>query len=275
MLEIPEAVTIARQIEERLSGRHVVSAVAAAFPHGFAWYFGDPAGYGALLADRTVEGARAVGGMSEVMLDGVGMLFNDGAIPRYWPSGAKRPRKHQLLVEFDDGSALTCGIQMYGGIWAFPAGTRMNDYYDLAWTKPSPRTDAFTFDYFHDIVAQADAKLSAKALLATQQRIPGLGNGVLQDILFQAGIYPKRKVQTLTDADVEKLYNSIVHILRSMTNAGGRDVEKDFFGNPGGYKTILSRKTVGTPCPVCGQEIVKEPYLGGAIYFCPGCQPNA
>jgi len=273
MLEIPEAVTISRQMREQMTGRHVASAVAGAFPHGFAWYSGDPAGYGALLAGRAVEGAQAVGGMVEVRLAGARMVFGDGASPRFFAPGGKRPKKHQLLVEFDDGSALACGVQMYGGIWAFREGEFDNGYYETARTKPSPLSDAFTFDYFNEIVAAADGKLSAKALLATEQRIPGLGNGVLQDILFYANLHPKRKVSTLTEADIKKLYESVVRTLRAMTDAGGRDVEKDFFGNPGGYKTILSRLTVGAPCPVCGRAIVKEAYMGGAVYYCPGCQP--
>lgn len=273
MLEIPEAVTIARQIGERLTGRHVASAVAGASPHGFAWYHGDSAGYGELLAGRGVEGARAVGGMVEMVLEGAGLIFCDGASPRYVAPGDKRPKKHQLLVEFDDGSALSCGVQMYGGMWAFRAGEFENGYYETARKKPSPLTDEFTYDYFREIASAADGKLSAKALLATEQRLPGLGNGVLQDILFRAGIHPKRKVSTLTEADVQKIYESVVHTLRAMTQAGGRDVEKDFFGSPGGYKTVLSRLTVGLPCPVCGETIVKEAYLGGAVYDCPVCQP--
>jgi formamidopyrimidine-DNA glycosylase len=57
-----------------------------------------------------------------------------------------------------------------------------------------------------------------------------------------------------------------------MTNMGGRDTEKDLFGNIGGYKTILSKNTFKNPCPHCGDAIVKETYLGGAVYFCPTCQ---
>jgi formamidopyrimidine-DNA glycosylase len=53
---------------------------------------------------------------------------------------------------------------------------------------------------------------------------------------------------------------------------GGRDTEKDFFGHNGRYKTILSKNTVKNPCPNCGNKIVKEQYLGGAVYFCPSCQ---
>jgi formamidopyrimidine-DNA glycosylase len=58
-----------------------------------------------------------------------------------------------------------------------------------------------------------------------------------------------------------------------MAEKGGRDTEKDLFGNAGGYKTLLSKNTYKNPCPNCGNTIVKEAYLGGAIYFCPVCQP--
>ena len=58
-----------------------------------------------------------------------------------------------------------------------------------------------------------------------------------------------------------------------MTRAGGRDTEKDLYGQAGGYRTILSRNTLDKPCPVCGGALIREAYLGGNIYFCPVCQP--
>jgi len=57
-----------------------------------------------------------------------------------------------------------------------------------------------------------------------------------------------------------------------MTSPGGRDTENDLSGRPGGYKTRLSRNTVGQPCPVCSTLLRKEAYLGGSIYYFPGCQ---
>jgi len=51
--------------------------------------------------------------------------------------------------------------------------------------------------------------MSAKAVLATQQRIPGLGNGVLQDVLWRAGVHPKRKLGTVSAAGREKLYGAV------------------------------------------------------------------
>jgi formamidopyrimidine-DNA glycosylase len=57
-----------------------------------------------------------------------------------------------------------------------------------------------------------------------------------------------------------------------MTEHGGRDTEKDLFGHPGGYRVKLSKNTLDSGCPECGGQLVKEAYLGGAVYYCPSCQ---
>jgi formamidopyrimidine-DNA glycosylase len=116
------------------------------------------------------------------------------------------------------------------------------------------------------------SSFSAKAFLATEQRIPGLGNGVLQDILWTAHIHPKCKMGELTEQETQAMFEAVKHVLAAMTAQGGRDTERDLFGQPGGYKTVLSRNTVDTPCPVCGTPIKKASYLGGSIYTCEGCQ---
>jgi formamidopyrimidine-DNA glycosylase len=161
---------------------------------------------------------------------------------------------------------------MYGGMWAFPAEGFDNKYYLLSKAKPSPLTDSFDTAYFDSLFYEKTEKLSLKAFLATEQRIPGLGNGVLQDILFNTKKHPKKKVNTLSQKDREVLFDSLKLTLSRMVAGGGRDTETDLFGNQGGYKTILSRNTMGKPCFVCGSTIQKEAYLGGSIYFCPKCQ---
>ena len=70
------------------------------------------------------------------------------------------------------------------------------------------------------------------------------------------------------------MYRAVKSVLCKMTSCGGRDTERDLFSFPGGYRTILSKNTVGTPCPACGTSIRKEAYLGGSIYVCEGCQRN-
>jgi len=95
----------------------------------------------------------------------------------------------------------------------------------------------------------------------------------LQDVLWNAHIHPKRKLETLADKDMETLFHSVKSTLTEMRDGGGRDTERDLFGKPGGYRTILSSKTLAYPCPACGGGLRREAYLGGNIYFCPVCQP--
>jgi len=109
--------------------------------------------------------------------------------------------------------------------------------------------------------------------LATEQRIPGLGNGVLQDILLNANIHPKRKLENFDDGDIEHLFSSVKSTLKEMKDLGGRDTEKDLFNQKGGYQTILWKNTLANPCRICGGALVRQSFLGGNIYFCTGCQP--
>ena len=273
MMELPEAVNIATQINQTARGKRIASVTAAHTPHRLAWYYGEPPTYRELLSGRALGTARPLSGMVEIEAGQARMLFSEGAGVRLHGRGQPRPAKHQLLIELDDGSALSATVQMYGGVGAFPQGALDNPYYRVAREKPSPLTPAFDRAWFDGIVRGDGAgKLSLKALLATNQRVPGLGNGVLQDILFNARMHPKRRVSTVSREDLEGLFLSLKTTLSAMAAAGGRDTELDLFGRPGGYRTILSQKTLAQPCPSCGGAIRKEAYMGGAVYFCPQCQ---
>jgi formamidopyrimidine-DNA glycosylase len=274
VIELPEAVTLARQLGDVLQGKHVALVVAAHTPHALAWYHGDPAGYPALLTGKAVGASRSHGGFVEVEVEDARLLLAEGVVLRSLGPGDPRPKKHQLLVEFDDGSALVASIAMYGGLWAFAQGAFENPYFDVACSKPSPLSAGFDRTYFDRLVGESAVRgLSAKALLATEQRIPGFGNGVLQDVLFEAGVHPRRRVASLADAELERLFGSIKATLGAMAHGGGRDTERDLYGREGGYPTRASRRTLGRPCPRCGAPIERQAYLGGAVYTCAGCQP--
>ena len=272
MIEIPESRSLAKQLNETIVGNTILSAAANTSPHKFAWYTGDPADYNERLSGKKIAGAEAHGGMCEIHLnDGMRIIFCDGTTVRYLEAGAAIPKKHQLYLEFDDNTSLVCSIMMYGAVWAYDKD-QTDGYNQLAHDKPNPLTDAFDEAYFTALYSEADAKLSTKAYLATKQRIPGLGNGVSQDILFNAHLSPKRKMSTLSAEDYHNMFVSIKTTLADMTRLGGRNTEKDIYGNPGGYKTILSSKTKDNPCIRCGGMVVKEAYLGGSVYYCTECQ---
>lgn len=273
MIEIPEAAVLSDQINEVLVGKVVRNVIVNQSPHKFAWLSGDSKHYEALLCGKKVEKAVHYGGKLEMQIESARVLFCEGIVLRYIDVNEKLPKKHQLMIEFEDDTFITATVQMYGGMYCFKEGTFDNQYHLVAKERPSPLLPEFDEVYFDKLISHvAVQRLSAKAFLATEQRIPGLGNGVLQDILHNAKIHPKRKVETFSDEEKDMLYHSIKSTLLDMTLKGGRDTEKDLFGCYGGYRTKVSKKTVGKPCDICGGNIVKKAYLGGSIYYCESCQ---
>jgi formamidopyrimidine-DNA glycosylase len=273
MLELPEAIVISKQMNQTIQGKKIKRITAAQTAHKLTWYKGDPQKYAEMLCGKTVGISAGLGALVTVQADNSTLAFSDGVNLRFHLAGESRPVKHQLLIEFSDSSALSAVVQMYGGIVCFTDNDYSNPYYKAAVEKPAALSGAFTSSYFGGLISSPEVqKLSLKALLATEQRIPGLGNGVLQDILFNARMHPRKKTNTLNDTDRETLYQSVVKTLSEMAKQGGRDTEKDIFGNLGGYITKLSKNTAGKPCPLCGSGIQKEAYLGGSIYYCANCQ---
>ena len=273
MLEIPESRIIAEQAQKMLLGKTIVQVVNATSPHKFAWFNGDPLKYKDLLVGRKIEKTNGHGMFVDLHFDkDINITIGDGTNVRYYHPTEGQSSKYHLLIKFDNESFLVFTVAMYGAIYAY-RGVFDNKYYTGSLNSISPLDERFDETFFENIFRNVKKDFSIKALLATEQRIPGFGNGVLQDILFNSGINPKRKMSTISDFEKRELFHDMKFGLRSMVEKGGRDTEKDLFGNFGRYKTILSKNTFKSPCPNCGSTIVKEAYLGGSVYYCPTCQP--
>ena len=272
MLELPESYTISKQIEQTLKGKRISNIEVLHTPHKFAFFKGDKEKYADYLEGQSIAGAAYHGGLIEINTEDSMIVLGDGAYPKYITDKNQFLKKHQLGIYFDDETALFIAIRMYGEVFIYKKGTCKDGYYRCASQKPNPLTDAFTYEYFKSLYLSVDKKLSVKSFLATEQRIPGLGNGVLQDILWDAGFHPRFDMKNMTEADLHILYTSVKTILKKMVECGGRDTEPDLFGEKGGYVTQLSKNSLNKPCMKCGYEIHKASYLGGAVYFCEHCQ---
>ena len=271
MLELPEVLVMAEQLRKTVAGKEVSRVLPPTKPHKFCWFQGNPADYEGLLKGSTVTLAEGFGIFLEAgFSNGYMLSVNDGVNVRFVSIG-KFPKDYQLAILFTDGSALVFTVSMYGGI-ILHQGDYENEYYRMSRIAVSPLSKEFPA-YYHKVVEGSKENLSLKALLATEQRFPGIGNGVIQDILLAAGLHPKRKLSTLDGRDRDRLLSCIVRVLRDMTEQGMRDTEKDLSGKPGGYRTQMSKNSLKAGCPVCGGKIVKEAYLGGSVYYCPVCQP--
>jgi len=278
MIELPEAYVLAKQLNETVAGRTIVEAEANQSPHGFAFYNQPVEMYNALLAGQTIVASQPGAARSCTCGGNVDIVCTDKMIVistpiRYIAPGGKLPAKHQLRLLLDDGASITCTVQMWGAMLVCEkdgTGTPAEWYTDK--DMPGLYAEAFDYTYFKSM-AEGKGGLSAKAFLATEQRIPGLGNGVLQDILYNARIHPRTRLDSLSETQFKGLYDSTKATTAAMRDEGGRDTEKDIFWNAGGYKTKLSAKTKDSYCQICGGPIVREAYLGGNVYFCPTCQP--
>lgn len=271
MIELPEALVLASEMTDALKGKTVEKVLPPTKPHRFCFSAGDPAAENAKVAGARVAGAEGFGIYAELRFDnGLRYALNDGVNLRL-VKRESAPKDYQRLILFSDGDALALTVQMYGGI-ILHDGTNDNEYYQKSLHYFSP-FDAGFERHFFDVLSSCKDNLSMKAVIATEQRFPGVGNGAAQDILFNARLNPKRKLGALSDQEKRALLCSMVETLAQMRDQGGRDTEKDLFGAPGGYRTKMSKNALERGCPACGAPIKKEAYLGGAVYYCPRCQP--
>jgi formamidopyrimidine-DNA glycosylase len=275
MIELPEAATLARQMNETLVGKRVARVELAQNRPKWMFLMPEAEAFSLRLVDRELGNVTVDGKWIFVSLDN-GDLFVlgdfGGKLLLHSP-GATLPKKWHLSIEFTGGAQLTLAIQMWGFVGVM-SPEEIRDHPVAGTLGPSPTDDDFTLERFNEILdtyAKTENK-PIKAFLIHEENLSGLGNGYLQDILFRAGLSPKRKVADIRPDERERLYRAIVETMDEAIELNGRDTETDLYGNSGGYVPILDKRAKGSPCPDCGTPIEKIQYLGGSCYICPRCQ---
>jgi formamidopyrimidine-DNA glycosylase len=116
--------------------------------------------------------------------------------------------------------------------------------------KTTPIDPEFTFDCFCKLIDEVllIEKKSVKGLLTQDQLIPGLGNSIAQDIMFNARLHPKHPIDELDIHQRPVLFYAIQNTLQSVIQNGGRYDEFDLFGKPGNYIRIMDKNVIGRPC---------------------------
>jgi formamidopyrimidine-DNA glycosylase len=117
-----------------------------------------------------------------------------------------------------------------------------------------------------DFTARLEGSHAAvKSCLMNQKLLAGIGNIYADEILFQAGVSPRRKGGTLSKTESKQLYR---HVQRVLTMAADR--KADPAGMPSSW--LLPKRQEGRPCPRCGDKIKKTKVAGRSAYWCPNCQ---
>jgi len=195
-----------------------------------------------------------------------------GADLLYFKPNSKLPEKYQFKLIFTDHSGFTIRFYWFGYIHLL-LEKEVSQHKLTARLGVSPLDKEFTKEYLEKLLAKRKALV--KSLLMDQKNIAGIGNVYIQDILFNARLHPNRKANTLSDQEINSLYDAIKTVLNSSIEKGGLTYEKNFYGQKGNYKIEedfqVGYKT-GKPCPVCSTPIEKIRTGTTSSYICPKCQ---
>ena len=118
-------------------------------------------------------------------------------------------------------------------------------------------------------------KLPIKNLLMDQRILGGVGNIYASEMLFQAGIRPRRRAGGLRRDELERLGAAMQRVLASAVELGGSSISdyRDAEGREGYFQihhAVYDRE--GQPCPACGTAIRRIVLSGRSTFYCPKCQ---
>jgi formamidopyrimidine-DNA glycosylase len=284
MIELPEAVAFSKQINETLVGKKIKQALKGKTPHKFAFpqkgwkqvgaEYSDE-DFDRILKGKTITKSWSNGNCILVQIDTDYLLSLGcgGEKIIYHETEKSIPKKHQLLITFQDNTFLSVNISGWGEVRLLKA-EELEKHPHIGYNKIDPLSDEFTFKTFDKLIEEIpeNRKRNVKRFFISEPGFRGIGNGVIQDIFFLAKIHPRRDMSSLSKEERKLLFETTRNELQKMVDLGGRDGEKDLFDNCGSYKRRLHSKVAGKPCPVCRTPIVKQQLGGGSVYFCPSCQ---
>jgi formamidopyrimidine-DNA glycosylase len=182
---------------------------------------------------------------------------------------AHLPEKRRLIFDFSDGSCLSVNFWWFGYAHYLPPGP-LEAHEQIA--KLGPNVLDVSREQFHEMVH--GQKGSGKTFLLDQTRLAGIGNAYVHDILWLARIHPLRKLNTLSEDEVDALWQGIQDGLRPSLEKGGAFYEVSLRGEKGGFTMddIIVGYREGEPCRRCGTPIVKIKTGGTSSFICPTCQ---
>lgn len=275
MPELPEVETVARSLRGSLLGRTIQSAQVL-------W----PREVGN-MAPRAFE--RGVAGLRVDGIDRHGKyLLIALAPPADRASGAKARRAPTLLVHLKMSGRLDVVPQAEAFtkharvVWMLDEGLalRFDDArkFGRVWLAQDP--GEVTGGLGPDALALSEAEFAArirdrrgalKPLLLDQRFIAGVGNIYADESLFRAGLHPKRPADTLSEAEIARLYAMVRAVLEQGIDANGASFDWVY---PGGnfQDNFLVYGRTGEACAVCGRPIQRIVIGQRSTHFCAGCQ---
>ena len=163
-----------------------------------------------------------------------------------YASGRDDPAWDRFAIEFGDGTVMRVNDpRRLGSIELSPDRTRLG-------------ADAATIRATALDTALATSVAPIKAALLDQSRVAGLGNLLVDESLWRAGVDPARATRSLTVAERSALATTIRATVRLLTRRGGSH-----------RGDLMEHRHRGGHCPRCGAELLRRTIGGRTTYSCP------
>ncbi len=251
-------VEVYRRLAERAIGRRVAHVEA---PDDWFLKGGiTPATVIGAVEGATLVGTDRIGKLLLVELSGerpvlglrfgmTGRLVLDGEAPiakLEYGSGRDDPAWDRFALGFDDGTRLRLSDpRRLGGVELDPDVARLG-----------PDAWSITLAQLRQALAGSVAPL--KARLLDQARVAGLGNLLVDETLWRAGLDPARPAADLSPTEVSVLHRRIRSTVRALFDRGG--------SHTGDLQAERSRSGI---CPRDGAELARRTIGGRTTYSCP------
>jgi formamidopyrimidine-DNA glycosylase len=271
MPELPEAETIARDLDPRLRGARVIGAD---FHHADV-LARPPEEFGDSLLGRTIRGVERRGkNVVLVFEDGGRLVVNLGMTGRLVLSDARRAdecRHVAVRLLLEDGRALLYDdVRRFGHLELYEPETWPARDAELGL---EPLGERFTGDELWHLTRRT--RTPVRNFLLDQSKVAGVGNIYALEALFRAGIRPARRAHRITRAEAARLRDTLRDVLsEAIVNRGTTFSDyRDAAGEAGGFEPLLRvYGREGSPCPACGTAIKRTVLTNRSAFYCPACQ---
>ena len=132
---------------------------------------------------------------------------------------------------------------------------------------PDPLSPGFSVA---DLAALLDARQQVKGLLRDQSVLAGVGNAYSDEVLHAARLSPYRLGSSLTEAELETLFEALQTVLREAVARAHGLAAGELKKEKKTAMRVHGRK--GLPCPVCGDTVREVSFADSALQYCPTCQ---
>lgn len=264
MPELPEVESVRENLEARLLGQRLVSAASSTFK--LRKDFSAPR----LFAEKPkLRALKRHGKRLFLIFPDFYFDVSLGMSGSFRIEKRRKPQKHDhILLSFTDLNLIYNDPRRFGWV------TYLKGEGPVALKGWDPLLSSEK-EFKLVVKKAAISKKTIYAFLMDQDKVVGLGNIYVQEILFLAGFSPFRKTSSLEEADWLKLKRSIRKILNKALKYGGSTIlsYKNAKGEQGGFQKKLKvyGKKASEPCSKCKTPIK---FVRGlrAICYCPKCQ---